>query len=74
MVRRWVKYLGLDEATKLMIWNNNDPGFSLRFISITFCIHRRKDKLLAVRQIILFLIISGPIREGTLQEQTLWSV
>jgi 16S rRNA (cytosine967-C5)-methyltransferase len=30
MVRRWVKYLGLDEATKLMIWNNNDPGFSLR--------------------------------------------
>ncbi|KAF3527399.1 hypothetical protein DY000_02043256 [Brassica cretica] len=30
MVRRWVKYLGLDEATKLMTWNNTDPGFSLR--------------------------------------------
>ncbi|XP_020888498.1 uncharacterized protein LOC9321017 isoform X3 [Arabidopsis lyrata subsp. lyrata] len=29
MVRRWVKYLGLEEATTLMTWNNNDPGFSL---------------------------------------------
>ncbi|CAN8270132.1 unnamed protein product [Cochlearia groenlandica] len=33
MVRRWVKYIGLDETIKLMIWNNNDPGFSLRFTS-----------------------------------------
>ncbi|KAL3643280.1 hypothetical protein CASFOL_014095 [Castilleja foliolosa] len=30
MVRRWTKYLGLEEATKLMVWNNSDPCFSLR--------------------------------------------
>ncbi|XP_058219008.1 uncharacterized protein LOC131329701 isoform X1 [Rhododendron vialii] len=30
MVRRWTKYLGVEEAIKLMIWNNTDPSFSLR--------------------------------------------
>uniref|UniRef100_A0A803QCF7 16S rRNA (cytosine(967)-C(5))-methyltransferase n=1 Tax=Cannabis sativa TaxID=3483 RepID=A0A803QCF7_CANSA len=30
MVRRWTKYLGKDEAIKLMEWNNTDPSFSLR--------------------------------------------
>ncbi|KAJ7960942.1 ribosomal RNA small subunit methyltransferase B [Quillaja saponaria] len=30
MVRRWTKYLGQEEAINLMIWNNNDPSFSLR--------------------------------------------
>ncbi|KAK6149411.1 hypothetical protein DH2020_016936 [Rehmannia glutinosa] len=30
MVRRWTKYLGLEEAIKLMMWNNADPCFSLR--------------------------------------------
>ncbi|XP_031286323.1 uncharacterized protein LOC116145009 [Pistacia vera] len=30
MVRRWTKYRGQEEAIKLMVWNNSDPGFSLR--------------------------------------------
>ncbi|KAK7386012.1 hypothetical protein VNO78_32055 [Psophocarpus tetragonolobus] len=30
MVRRWIKYLGQEEAIKLMIWNNIEPSFSLR--------------------------------------------
>ncbi|XP_058112197.1 uncharacterized protein LOC131255476 isoform X11 [Magnolia sinica] len=30
MVRRWIKYLGVEEAMRLMIWNNSDPSFSLR--------------------------------------------
>ncbi|PON94003.1 rRNA small subunit methyltransferase B [Trema orientale] len=30
MVRRWTKYLGKEEAIKLMAWNNSDPSFSLR--------------------------------------------
>eukprot|EP00257_Ricinus_communis_P018331 XP_015577031.1 uncharacterized protein LOC8286857 isoform X2 [Ricinus communis] len=30
MVRRWTKYLGQEEAIRLMIWNNSDPSFSLR--------------------------------------------
>ncbi|PWA36304.1 NOL1/NOP2/sun family protein / antitermination NusB domain-containing protein [Artemisia annua] len=30
MVRRWIKYLGREEAVKLMNWNNSDPRFSLR--------------------------------------------
>ncbi|XP_057971646.1 uncharacterized protein LOC131160227 isoform X2 [Malania oleifera] len=30
MVRRWTKYLGQEEAIKLMMWNNSDPYFSLR--------------------------------------------
>ncbi|KAK2999575.1 hypothetical protein RJ639_024323, partial [Escallonia herrerae] len=30
MVRRWTKYLGREEAIKLMMWNNSDPNFSLR--------------------------------------------
>ncbi|KAK7299927.1 hypothetical protein RJT34_10756 [Clitoria ternatea] len=30
MVRRWTKYLGQEEAIKLMIWNNSEPIFSLR--------------------------------------------
>ncbi|CAO2833678.1 unnamed protein product [Amaranthus hypochondriacus] len=30
MVRRWTKYLGQEEAIKLMMWNNTDPSFSLR--------------------------------------------
>ncbi|KAL8208961.1 hypothetical protein R6Q57_008373 [Mikania cordata] len=30
MVRRWIKYLGREEAIKLMMWNNSDPSFSLR--------------------------------------------
>ncbi|XP_017431212.1 uncharacterized protein LOC108338687 isoform X2 [Vigna angularis] len=30
MVRRWTKYLGQEEAIKLMIWNNSEPSFSLR--------------------------------------------
>ncbi|KAK2999166.1 hypothetical protein RJ639_022610 [Escallonia herrerae] len=30
MVRRWTKYLGREEAIKLMMWNNSDPHFSLR--------------------------------------------
>ncbi|KAL3631149.1 hypothetical protein CASFOL_024133 [Castilleja foliolosa] len=29
MVRRWTKYLGLEEAIKLMVWNNSDSCFSL---------------------------------------------
>ncbi|KAL0399116.1 UNVERIFIED_CONTAM: putative ribosomal RNA small subunit methyltransferase B [Sesamum radiatum] len=30
MVRRWANYLGLEEAIKLMTWNNSDPCYSLR--------------------------------------------
>ncbi|KAF9601625.1 hypothetical protein IFM89_021091 [Coptis chinensis] len=30
MVRRWIKYLGQEEAKRLMAWNNCDPSFSLR--------------------------------------------
>ncbi|KAL6580126.1 hypothetical protein OROMI_008150 [Orobanche minor] len=30
MVRRWTNYLGVDEAIKLMTWNNTDPCFSIR--------------------------------------------
>ncbi|XP_015696677.1 probable ribosomal RNA small subunit methyltransferase B isoform X2 [Oryza brachyantha] len=30
MVRRWIRFLGKDEALKLMKWNNSDPHFSLR--------------------------------------------
>ncbi|MQM08924.1 hypothetical protein Taro_041784 [Colocasia esculenta] len=30
MVRRWLKYLGQEEAVKLMNWNNNGPIYSLR--------------------------------------------
>ncbi|XP_022735087.1 uncharacterized protein LOC111288454 [Durio zibethinus] len=30
MVRRWTKYLGQEEAIRLMMWNNSDPSFSLR--------------------------------------------
>ncbi|XP_037442110.1 probable ribosomal RNA small subunit methyltransferase B [Triticum dicoccoides] len=30
MVRRWIRFLGKDEALKLMNWNNSDPYFSLR--------------------------------------------
>lgn len=77
MVRRWVKYLGLDEATKLMTWNNTDPGFSLRFYlqEFLFFFHSKERKVIStVTHIIVFLMISGPIREGALQDQTLWSV
>ncbi|KAM3276000.1 hypothetical protein ACQJBY_044400 [Aegilops geniculata] len=30
MVRRWIRFLGKEEALKLMNWNNSDPYFSLR--------------------------------------------
>ncbi|XP_065862671.1 uncharacterized protein [Euphorbia lathyris] len=30
MVRRWTKYLGQEDAIRLMMWNNSDPSFSLR--------------------------------------------
>ncbi|XP_010243952.1 PREDICTED: uncharacterized protein LOC104587888 isoform X2 [Nelumbo nucifera] len=30
MVRRWTKYLGQEEAIRLMMWNNSNPSFSLR--------------------------------------------
>lgn len=30
MVRRWIRFLGKDEAIRLMNWNNSDPYFSLR--------------------------------------------
>ncbi|XP_073149600.1 uncharacterized protein [Henckelia pumila] len=30
MVRRWMNHFGLEEAIKLMIWNNCDPCFSIR--------------------------------------------
>eukprot|EP00268_Persea_americana_P038711 TRINITY_DN3831_c0_g1_i13.p1 TRINITY_DN3831_c0_g1~~TRINITY_DN3831_c0_g1_i13.p1 ORF type:complete len:553 (+),score=132.74 TRINITY_DN3831_c0_g1_i13:312-1970(+) len=30
MVRRWRKYFGLEEAMKLLIWNNSDPSYCLR--------------------------------------------
>ncbi|KAL7088101.1 hypothetical protein ACP275_13G108500 [Erythranthe tilingii] len=30
MVRRWISYIGYEEAIKLMIWNNTDPCFSIR--------------------------------------------
>ncbi|KAM0866129.1 hypothetical protein ACQ4PT_042841 [Festuca glaucescens] len=30
MVRRWIRFLGKEEALKLMDWNNSDPYFSLR--------------------------------------------
>uniref|UniRef100_A0A0D9XEV0 SAM-dependent MTase RsmB/NOP-type domain-containing protein n=1 Tax=Leersia perrieri TaxID=77586 RepID=A0A0D9XEV0_9ORYZ len=30
MVRRWIRFLGKDEAVKLMNWNNSDPHFSIR--------------------------------------------
>ncbi|KAL8469689.1 hypothetical protein ACS0TY_032510 [Phlomoides rotata] len=30
MVRRWTNYLGVEEAIKLMTWNNTDPCFSIR--------------------------------------------
>lgn len=29
MVRRWIKFLGQEEAVRLMNWNNSDPSFSL---------------------------------------------
>lgn len=32
MVRRWTKHLGQEEAIRLMMWNNSDPSFSLRFL------------------------------------------
>ncbi|WVY90622.1 hypothetical protein V8G54_036136 [Vigna mungo] len=35
MVRRWTKYLGQEEAIKLMIWNNSEPSFSLRQVNIS---------------------------------------
>ncbi|KAL5125947.1 putative ribosomal RNA small subunit methyltransferase B [Glycine soja] len=35
MVRRWTKYLGQEEAIKLMIWNNSEPSFSLRLVNIS---------------------------------------
>ncbi|XP_058111855.1 uncharacterized protein LOC131255173 [Magnolia sinica] len=34
MVRWWIKYLGVEEAMRLMIWNNSDPSFSLRANSV----------------------------------------
>lgn len=44
-----MKYLGLDEATKLMTWNNTDPGFSLRFcLQNSFCFHRKIERLSTV--------------------------
>ncbi|XP_026665642.1 probable ribosomal RNA small subunit methyltransferase B isoform X3 [Phoenix dactylifera] len=30
MVRRWTKFVGQEEAVRLMNWNNSDPCFSLR--------------------------------------------
>ncbi|ONK69374.1 uncharacterized protein A4U43_C05F22190 [Asparagus officinalis] len=30
MVRRWIKFLGREEAVRLMNWNNSDPSFSIR--------------------------------------------
>ncbi|KAF2916686.1 hypothetical protein DAI22_09g138200 [Oryza sativa Japonica Group] len=30
MVRRWIRFLGKEEALKLMKWNNSDPHFSIR--------------------------------------------
>ncbi|EPS62796.1 hypothetical protein M569_11992 [Genlisea aurea] len=30
MVRRWINLLGVEEAVKLMKWNNSEPFFSLR--------------------------------------------
>ncbi|KAJ4811094.1 Ribosomal RNA small subunit methyltransferase B [Rhynchospora pubera] len=30
MVRRWIKYLGQEEAVRLMNWNNADPYFGIR--------------------------------------------
>uniref|UniRef100_A0A0E0ET65 SAM-dependent MTase RsmB/NOP-type domain-containing protein n=1 Tax=Oryza meridionalis TaxID=40149 RepID=A0A0E0ET65_9ORYZ len=30
MVRRWIRFLGKEEALKLMNWNNSDPHFSIR--------------------------------------------
>lgn len=36
MVRRWIKYLGKEEAIRLMKWNNSDPTFSLRFLVTSF--------------------------------------
>ncbi|KAJ1410802.1 SAM-dependent methyltransferase RsmB/NOP2-type [Sesbania bispinosa] len=33
MVRRWTKYLGQEEAIKLMIWNNSEPSFSIRLVN-----------------------------------------
>ncbi|XP_020082921.1 uncharacterized protein LOC109706488 [Ananas comosus] len=30
MVRRWIRFLGQEEAIRLMNWNNRDPCFSLR--------------------------------------------
>ncbi|OMO83754.1 Bacterial Fmu (Sun)/eukaryotic nucleolar NOL1/Nop2p [Corchorus capsularis] len=30
MVRRWTKYIGEENAIRLMMWNNRDPSFSLR--------------------------------------------
>ncbi|KAL7130791.1 hypothetical protein ABFS83_13G156800 [Erythranthe nasuta] len=30
MVRRWISYIGYEEAVKLMTWNNTDPCFSIR--------------------------------------------
>ncbi|KAL2316640.1 hypothetical protein Fmac_030516 [Flemingia macrophylla] len=35
MVRRWTKYLGQEEAIKLMIWNNQEPSFSLRLVNVS---------------------------------------
>ncbi|KAG2390742.1 uncharacterized protein HKW66_Vig0253200 [Vigna angularis] len=35
MVRRWTKYLGQEEAIKLMIWNNSEPSFSLRQVNLS---------------------------------------
>lgn len=37
MVRRWTKQLGQEKAIKLMMWNNDNPSFSLRFSAKPFC-------------------------------------
>jgi 16S rRNA (cytosine967-C5)-methyltransferase len=36
MVRRWTKLLGQEKAIKLMMWNNDNPSFSLRFSAKPF--------------------------------------
>ncbi|XP_072992745.1 uncharacterized protein [Typha latifolia] len=55
MVRRWVRFLGQDEAVRLMNWNNSDPYFSLRVntskgFTIVDLVKRLKDLKVAYEQ------------------------
>ncbi|XP_077221834.1 NOL1/NOP2/sun family protein / antitermination NusB domain-containing protein isoform X2 [Tasmannia lanceolata] len=51
MVRRWTKYLGQEEAVRLMNWNNSDPSFSLRANSKKGCTRAELIKRLEILKV-----------------------